>query len=168
MFFCGSQTKSFNRAARAELRSKQKTMREGARGAHCLCPSPSVSFSSSVQFSRGCISYFANHKKKNTPKNPPTTQAKQLPSNLWLFSKLSPASPGTGHVRLSHENFSMSRQNRQFFSSLHSDFTSSINYGVLLLVDEDCRSVFVSLTCFQLCNRLVPLTYFDTAKFILH
>ena len=113
--------------------------------------------------SHGCISYFANHKKKNTPTKPPTTKAKKLPSNLWLFSKLSPGSPRMGHVRLSHEKFS---SHANFFSSLHSDFTSSITNGVL--VDEDCRSVFVSLTCFQLCNRLVPLTCFDTVKFILH
>ena len=113
--------------------------------------------------SHGCISYFANHKKKNTPTKPPTTKAKKLPSNLWLFSKLSPGSPRMRHVRLSHEKFSMSRK---FFFQSPLGLHIVNNYGVL--VDEDCRSVFVSLTCFQLCNRLVPLTCFDTVKFILH
>ena len=142
MFFCGSQRKSWS-GANAELRSKQKQWGEG--------------------LSHGCISYFANHKTKNTPTKPPTTKAKKLPSNLWLFSKLSPGSPRMGHVRLSHEKFCMSRQ---FFFQSPLGLHIVNNYGVL--VDEDCRSVFVSLTCFQLCNRLVPLTYFDTVKFILH
>ena len=38
-------------------------------------PPPSFSFSSSVQLSRGWISYFTNHKRKNTAKQPPATQA---------------------------------------------------------------------------------------------
>ena len=73
-FFWSSQSKSFSRA-KAEPRSKQKTMGEEQWGLFSLPsplapspPPPLFSFSSAVQLSRGWISYFTIHTRKNTPR----------------------------------------------------------------------------------------------------
>ena len=66
--FCGSQNKRYNRA-KAELRTKKKTMARGEGSELPSLPPPLFSVSTSVRHSRRFNSYFANHTKKKNRKN---------------------------------------------------------------------------------------------------
>lgn len=145
MFFCGSQTKSL--IERRECRTEVETENKGARGFRMV-----VSLT------------LRTTKRKTHQQNRQPRRLKNCRATCGCLVNFHLGLRGCGTCASVTKS---SPCHANFFSSLHSDFTSSIIiYGVS--VDEDCRSVFVSLTCFQLCNRLVPLTYFDTVKFILH